>query len=129
MYEPRMPTPTEWMGAPPDCRAYACWSSIRIAELQAEVERLKTENRMMSHTCECGADEACAHVRRAEKAEADVERLRQLIYDYGEHDINCIRRTMPDKCSCWMAEFMKEGESYSEKVNGMGCYYKTQEGE
>jgi len=41
---------------------------------------------------------------------AEVERLRQLIYDYGEHGIDCIRRTMPDKCSCWMQEFMREGE-------------------
>ena len=42
-----------------------------IPELIAEVRRLSQRN----HTCECSEDEACAHVRRAEKAEAEVERL------------------------------------------------------
>ena len=42
-----------------------------ITELISEVRRLSQRN----HSCECSEDEACAHVRRAEKAEAEVERL------------------------------------------------------
>ena len=42
MDEPKMPTPVEWMRCPAECREYACWSSIRIAELQVAEQVLHT---------------------------------------------------------------------------------------
>jgi chromosome segregation ATPase len=62
-----------------------------LAAANAEVERLQVENhgfasenfaleaeveRLKASACQCGEDEACAYLRRAETAEAEVERLR-----------------------------------------------------
>jgi len=49
-----------------------------MLEVAAErAEDLELRLRQTRHTCECSEDEACAHVRRAEKSEAEVERLRE----------------------------------------------------
>jgi len=46
-----------------------------LARLRAEVEQLNLEleaNKLKGGGCQCSDDEACAHVRRAEKAEAEL---------------------------------------------------------
>ena len=55
-----------------------------IARLRAENDEMRVQieaNKRKGGGCQCADDEACAHVRRAERAEAEVERLKKQIKD------------------------------------------------
>ena len=60
----------------PDNQLEAPWEVV--ARLRAENDEMRVQieaNKRKGGGCQCADDEACAHVRRAERAEVEVERL------------------------------------------------------
>jgi Tfp pilus assembly protein PilV len=58
-----------------DVQKWAADYTAELTRLRAEVEQLNLEleaNKLKGGGCQCSDDEACAHVRRAEKAEAEL---------------------------------------------------------
>ena len=83
-------TGTDW----PWCAAFDCWvvwqAILKTGLTPRDWTRPRTAlawgleswaNKLKSGGCQCAHDEACAHVRRAERAEAEVERLTKQIKD------------------------------------------------
>jgi hypothetical protein len=67
--------------------------SVDALEVQAErIAELEWQRDNNIRGCQCSEDEACAHVRRAEKAEADLAAARKALRHasdgpwHGEHD-------------------------------------------
>lgn len=58
-------------------------SAIKRAEQAAEDLRILTHARQPG-SCQCSDDEACAHVRRAEKAEAEILQLKNQLMIYEQ---------------------------------------------
>jgi multidrug resistance efflux pump len=53
-------------------------AEAELVQLRAENDEMRVQieaNKRKGGGCQCADDEACAHVRRAERAEAEVERL------------------------------------------------------
>ena len=69
----RLANPCGW----PHCEP-AKADAAELTRLRAENDEMRVQleaNKLKGGGCQCSDDEACAHVRRAEKAEADTARL------------------------------------------------------
>jgi hypothetical protein len=64
-----------WQGTAATMSEQREHNANEASRLRAEVEQLNLEleaNKLKGGGCQCSDDEACAHVRRAEKAEAEL---------------------------------------------------------